>query len=479
MPSLCATRSNNAQNRKRARADDLSQEYRPNKKIKSRGRLYESSNFPPEFWDNLSKPALRPAAPAVYTTDLARFARHGGPDLRHLRGVRLHYCPEPNGAVHTMASSRSSASSSRRTKSTKTTNATTATPGRSSAYDKAFEQHLFNNNVYLNGRKSKPNCGTDFYQPRPSLSPSRGSTNIPNSGEALFNNLESITNGATVNAKPDFYDGARFSDVDKKVREELDGLIIPTKNLRRPVAPNFFLKAKAPEGGAAVAKRQASLDGAIGARAMQVLQNYGEEEPAYDRNAYTYSSTYYAGTGTLQLYAHHVTPPTAPGGRPEYHMTQLNSYAMTGKRERFVEGATAFRNARDLAKRHRNTFIQAANSRACQANAEAPPEAEITVAIDARQDKDSTSNEFVDCKDYVGSQAVSIENHAASRDVDKGPVLPQYLYAEDEECSQESTSLNTLEPAISLATSFTSSFSTHSQTGSKRNKASPSPPLNP
>jgi hypothetical protein len=27
-----------------------------------------------------------------------------------------------------------------------------------------------------------------------------------------------------------------------------------------------------------------------------------------------YSSTYHAGTGTLQLYAQHVTPPTAPGG---------------------------------------------------------------------------------------------------------------------------------------------------------------------
>ncbi|KAK3935964.1 hypothetical protein QBC46DRAFT_38762 [Diplogelasinospora grovesii] len=294
-----------------------------------------------------------------------------------------------------------------------------------------------------------------------------GSTNIPNSGEALFNNLESITNGATVDAKPDFYDGTRFSDVDKKVREELDGLIIPTKNLRRPVAQNFFLEAKAPEGGAAVAKRQAGLDGAIGARAMQALQNYGEEEPVYDGNAYTYSSTYHAGTGTLQLYAHHVTAPTTPERRPEYHMTQLRTFGMTDTRETFVAGATAFRNARDLAQSHRNTFIQAANVRARQAN-----------TIDARQDEDSTSDKFVDCEDDVGSQAVGIENHATSRDVDEGPVLPQYLYAEEED-SQESTSLDALEPAMSFATSFTSSFSTHSQTGSKRNRASHSPPSNP
>jgi hypothetical protein len=51
---------------------------------------------------------------------------------------------------------------------------------------------------------------------------------------------------------------------------------------------------------------------------MYALQNYGEEELGFDGNAYTYSSTYHAGT--LKLYAYHVTAPTAPGGRPEYYM---------------------------------------------------------------------------------------------------------------------------------------------------------------
>jgi hypothetical protein len=48
---------------------------------------------------------------------------------------------------------------------------------------------------------------------------------------------------------------------------------------------------------------------------MQALRNYGEEEPGFDGSANTYSSTYHAGTGTLQLYAHHVTPPRRKGGR--------------------------------------------------------------------------------------------------------------------------------------------------------------------
>lgn len=39
---------------------------------------------------------------------------------------------------------------------------------------------------------------------------------------------------------------------------------------------------------------------------MHALQNYKQPEPAYDGNAYMYSSTCHAGTGTLQLYTHHV-----------------------------------------------------------------------------------------------------------------------------------------------------------------------------
>ncbi|KAJ9161135.1 Ribonuclease H-like protein [Coniochaeta hoffmannii] len=509
-----------AQLRKRPRADDLSQDHRPNKKIKPTGELHHR-NFPPEFWDGLSKVPLTrrvlreldrrnsaqtapgPATPAVYTTDRSRFARHGGPDLRHLRGY-----PELKGVDRTIASSRS-ASSSRRTKSTKSTKATTTTPGRSSAYDKAFEQNLNDNNVYLHGRKSKPDNNADLHQTRPSLSPSKfddgafehfqdehdhlgsegdvmrkiipfisGSTNIPNSGDVLFNNLESITDGAAVDVKPDFYDGARFSDIDSTVREDLSSLMIPsdTNAARRPAAPNFFLEAKAPWGGADIAKRQAGLDGAIGARAMHALQNYGDEEPGFDGNAYSYSSTYHTGTGTLQLYTHHVTAPTAPDGRPEYHMTQLDGWQMTGNIDTFRRGATAFRNARDLAQGHRNRFIQAANARARQPRPETPPEAEITVA-ETQQYEESTCDEFVDCEDDVAPQAIDTENYAASQGFDDGQAPLQHLYADDEQPSQESTSTGA-DPTMSFATSVTSSFSAESQSRLKRNRASHGPPSN-
>jgi hypothetical protein len=91
----------------------------------------------------------------------------------------------------------------------------------------------------------------------------------------------------------------------------------------KPIAPNFFLETKGPNGTVAVTNLQVRYNGAIGARAMHSLQNYGAmDSPVYDMNANTLSSTYQGGGGgLLQLYVHHVTTPAATGAEPEYHMT--------------------------------------------------------------------------------------------------------------------------------------------------------------
>lgn len=59
-----------------------------------------------------------------------------------------------------------------------------------------------------------------------------------------FHNLESMTGGVTTQPNPDLFDGALLGDVDAGIREKLDGQIIPSKNARVPVVPNFFLEAK-------------------------------------------------------------------------------------------------------------------------------------------------------------------------------------------------------------------------------------------
>ncbi|KAK7927824.1 hypothetical protein PG985_004822 [Apiospora marii] len=492
------------QNRKRPLADDLSQDSPRRKKIKSE-RYRDPSNFSPAFWDNLSKVWLTPRAlreldrrnsartPAKPTTPekvnsdalasvkhgdpgLRKFARHGGPDLRDLRG-----CPAPG--PNTMASEHSSASS-RPTPSTDATSTTSKTR-RSSAYNDDFEQHLCDNRIYLpqygardNRRPAKPDNLHDLLPrlstSRPSLSPSRfdesafedfqqknetrsegtvmrnvvpmiaGNPDIPNEGHLPFTNLASMTDETTVKLVPDFFDGARAGDVHAHVRRDLDQEIIPTRHMDVPVAPNFYLEAKGPKGGADVARRQACYDGAHGARAMHSLQNYGQAEVDYDNNAYTFSSTYCAGT--LSLYAHHVAAPAVANELPEYHMTQLDSFAMTGKPKTYIEGVTAFRNSRDLAQEYRDRFIQEANSRARE---EGIPYAEPEDA--------SSPEEFVDCEEYLGPHNIG---HSE--------------YPNTEVCTNDMLDSS----QASITTSFTASHNL-SQPHTKRQRQSSTPPSTP
>ncbi|XP_044722090.1 uncharacterized protein HRG_05005 [Hirsutella rhossiliensis] len=347
-------------NRKRPNTDRLSQDSTPARRLKA-ARGHRETNFPPSFWDDLSKVWLTPRALreldrrskaprqptlpiAPVDGDLARFARRGGPDLRHLRGFSG---PTQDTPVMDATPSSSTPSRSRRTQSTKAIKVDTRS-GKSSAYNKDFQQHLIDHKIYP--------VGYDYTDGLPDPEPGNlGDTYDELKQNVLFTELEPITSESAVKPKPDFFDGARLQDLSQELRDDqnLRSTIFPTKHPRVPVAPNFFLEA--------------CYDGAYGARIMQDLQKYGEAEPIYDGNAYTYSSTYYAGTGTLQLYAHHATAPSTVEGRPEYHMTQIDTWGMTGNVDAFRRGATAFRNARYVANRHRNAFIRTANARAAQA----------------------------------------------------------------------------------------------------------------
>ncbi|KAI4131139.1 MAG: hypothetical protein LQ347_003092 [Umbilicaria vellea] len=296
----------------------------------------------------------------------------------------------------------SNSSGSKQTKS-KVPTSTSSKTRRSSAYDNDFEQHLTDNRIYIRNRKSKPGL-EGFYealqQPRPSLSPSRfpddafegfqqknedvidegdvmrnvvpimcGNAAIPSRQNLLFTRLDPIANNTTVDAKPDFYDGAHLEDIDKQVQQDLGSYIIPTGHTMAPAAPNFFLEVKRPSGGADVAKRQACYDGALGARGMHQLQSY-KQEPIYDGNAYTITTTYHAGN--LNMYVTHVTS-SGPEVSPEYHMSQVGGWNTIGDPDTCRRAFAAFRNGRDRAQEQRDKFILAANERARSTHAEPSP----------------------------------------------------------------------------------------------------------
>ncbi|PWI64308.1 hypothetical protein PCL_11279 [Purpureocillium lilacinum] len=220
------------------------------------------TNFPPLFWDNLSNVSLTTRAlreldrrneaqqhspissgsGEAVPKDKARFARHGGPDLRHLRGF-----PAP------MASTQSS-KTSRRTQSTEATSVG-GRSSKSSAYNKNFQEHLIDHGVYLADQTDAEPRNLDSLHdqllvPRTSLSPSTFSQpkfrdfqkknnqvafesdvmrtilpvlcgdhdDIPSQQNVLFTELEPITNNTAVKPKPDLFDGASLQDLHQDLR---------------------------------------------------------------------------------------------------------------------------------------------------------------------------------------------------------------------------------------------------------------------
>lgn len=79
--------------------------------------------------------------------------------------------------------------------------------------------------------------------------------------------------------------------------------ITPSTQEDLPKAPNCFIAVKGPDGSAAVAKRQACYEGALGERGILSLRSYGQSNLADDNNAYTFTSTY--NEDALKMYTNH------------------------------------------------------------------------------------------------------------------------------------------------------------------------------
>ncbi|CRG92463.1 hypothetical protein PISL3812_09524 [Talaromyces islandicus] len=380
------------------------------------------SQLPAAFWDNLSEvwltrnalreldrrnqqstpSVLSQAQPSIPLT-LERFARQGGPDLSDLRG---HPEPEMNSRRSkyrvqkpSLSVSRSASRGSSTSRSTKP-----STTKSSGPYDRDFQQHLIDHGIYPHAYEypdgripQKPRNWSDIKErlarQRSSLSPSNFTDEMHekfvradahafkekqitesvisviegDNGDARcvaggipFRNLDHLTDGTLVPGNPDRYYGARPEQLDRQIRNKLDDQIVPSTQHDLPVAPNFFLAAKGPDGSASVARRQACYDGALGARALLSLQEYGKDEPRFDNNAYTISSIYH--DGTLKMFTSHPSRPIA-SDKTEYYMTQLGSFSLTHDAEVFRQGATWYRNGRDWAKEQRDEAIKQANER--------------------------------------------------------------------------------------------------------------------
>ncbi|KAI9673556.1 MAG: hypothetical protein M1829_004063 [Trizodia sp. TS-e1964] len=202
-----------------------------------------------------------------------------------------------------------------------------------------------------------------------------------------FRNLDPLTDGSLVAGNPDYFDGAYSGKLNKQVREQPRGKIVPSVQSGVPIAPNLFLAVKGPRGTVGVANIQALYHGSLGARGIFSLQSHGHAEPLFDNNATTLSSTYCGGS--LRMNTIHPTEPTSPSGRPNYNMSALGSWSLIDSRDTFRRGVSSYRNGRDWAEEMRDKAIEQANN--AQAELERHPVAEEEEEEEEEEEKQTTT----------------------------------------------------------------------------------------
>jgi hypothetical protein len=91
----------------------------------------------------------------------------------------------------------------------------------------------------------------------------------------------------------------------------------------------------------------------------------------------------------MQIYAHHVTEPRDGTEKPEYHMTQLDAYAMSGSNATLLRGSSTFKNIRKLAREYQERLVQTANARARQLRADLLPHSDSVSTLNKLQCADT------------------------------------------------------------------------------------------
>ncbi|KAL2853030.1 hypothetical protein BJX68DRAFT_265268 [Aspergillus pseudodeflectus] len=360
-----------------------------------------------EVQQRVAKPVYGPPTPAQRAEvilqgfdkkrlrEISKFSRHGGPDFAGLRGF-----PEPQVNRDNSIEPTNTSSGEGLKFWDYGLKEQAAGPANTTAYSDNFEDHLINHLIYPpgykypDGREPAPPKNLEEVKemitaPRASVSTYskddfeefaitywkvrteqeakdsvisilEGRTSGHAGKNRHFANLAHLTDGIQIHAKPDIYHGARAAKLDSAILNKLNDLIVPSQT-DGLVAPNFFLKVKGAQVSAVEAERQACYYGALGARAIHALHSHKQEKPVFDNNAYTISATYCRGL--LELYATHIASSGRNLGVPEYVMTRLGEWTIHANMESFQQGLTAYRNARDWARKKRDEAVAAANKR--------------------------------------------------------------------------------------------------------------------
>jgi hypothetical protein len=172
------------------------------------------------------------------------------------------------------------------------------------------------------------------------------------------------SSGDVVPPSPAIYYGEKPESLDPHIHQIVGKYIIPSKNSRHAVLPNFLLELSFGTICQDRAEDLALYGGIHGARGVHALQEYINSGSGYDGKAYTIAAT--LSISILSLYTVHLTncKPFDGTESPKYYLNFLENWNIRKNLETFQKAIHAYRNMRDFMRDERRRIIGIANARA-------------------------------------------------------------------------------------------------------------------
>ena len=184
-----------------------------------------------------------------------------------------------------------------------------------------------------------------------------GNLDIPHEQGISFGNLNYLTDGSIPMPTTDFYDGSPPSAIECGLREEVGKFIIPSNNPSAAILPTFLMAVAAPSTSMTYLGRAAWIYGALAARGVHHLRSNLPLQTMNNKKAYVLTADYSVKTCKLRLFTTHVVTTHRPPSYTETYTVSCGDWSLVKDAEKFRDGISALRNAREWARDQRESLI--------------------------------------------------------------------------------------------------------------------------
>lgn len=228
----------------------------------------------------------------------------------------------------------------------------------------SLDQPRFSDDDYSEFKKNNADVKSKIAAQTLVFSTLVGKLDIPHEQGMTFSNLEPLTDDTIPMPRPEFYDGLHPSRIECGLREELAGLIMPSKNPSAAILPTFLMTVAGKEVAHTKLMRAAWYYGVLAARGVYQLRCRIPLQTLNDKRAYVITADYNPGSLLLNLYVTHMVLTSNPAAPVQYHTNTCGSWLLGNDAEAFRTAVSALRNAREWAREQREDLIRVTNGMA-------------------------------------------------------------------------------------------------------------------